>query len=175
LPQGKLQDTLDAYQQSLAIAKSLAEQDKSNSGWQRDLAVSYSKVGNVLEAQGKLQEALDAYQEDLAISKSLAKQDKSNSERQQDLAVSYEKVGDVLEAQGKLQDALYFYQQGLAIFKWLAEQDKIQLKLAVGSLGELRTRWRSAGGARQAPGSSECLPAKPGDRRTPSNRPTPGF
>jgi tetratricopeptide (TPR) repeat protein len=56
------------YQQSLAIFKRLADQDKSNSGWQRDLSVSYERVGDVLVAQGKLQEALDDYQQCLVIS-----------------------------------------------------------------------------------------------------------
>ena len=122
--QGKLQEALDAYQQGLAIAKRLAEQDKSNAGRQRDLAVSYEKVGGVLEAQGKLQDALDTYLQSLNIRRILADQDKSNAGWQRDLAVSYEKVGGVLEAQGKLQDALDAYQQGLAIAKRLAEQDK---------------------------------------------------
>ena len=36
LAQGKLQDALAVYQQGLAIAKRLAEQDKSNSDWQRE-------------------------------------------------------------------------------------------------------------------------------------------
>ena len=94
------------YQQGLAISERLAEQDKTNAGWQRDLSVSYEKVGDVLVAQGKLQDALDAYQQSLAISKRLAEQDKSNSGWQRDLSVSYDKVGDVLVAQGKLQDAL---------------------------------------------------------------------
>jgi hypothetical protein len=39
--QGKL---LEAYQQSLKIRQILAEQDKTNSGWQRDLIVSLYKV-----------------------------------------------------------------------------------------------------------------------------------
>jgi tetratricopeptide (TPR) repeat protein len=91
--QGKLQEALDTYQQSLAIFKRLAEQDKSNSGWQRDLSASYEKVGEVLVAQGKLQEALDAYQQSLAIAKRLAEQDKSNSGWQRDLIVSIYKVG----------------------------------------------------------------------------------
>src|SRR6202051_1925348 len=76
-----------------AIAKRLAEQDKPNAGWQRDLAASYGNVGDVLEAQGKLQDALDAYQQELAIAKRLAEQDKSNSEWQRDLIVSLYKVG----------------------------------------------------------------------------------
>jgi len=41
MAQSKLQNALDAYEQGLRIRQTLAEQDKSNSGWQRDLAVSY--------------------------------------------------------------------------------------------------------------------------------------
>jgi hypothetical protein len=64
--QGKLQEGLEDHQQSLSIRRTLAEQDNSNSGLQRNLSVSYIKVGDVLVAQGKLQEALEAYQQDLA-------------------------------------------------------------------------------------------------------------
>jgi tetratricopeptide (TPR) repeat protein len=122
--QGKLQDALDAYQQGLAIVKHLADQNKSNAVWQRDLSVNYEKVGGVLEAQGKLQDALDIYQQSVNIRRTLADQDKSNAGWQRDLSVSYEKVGGVLEARGKLQDALDIYQQELAITKHLADQDK---------------------------------------------------
>jgi tetratricopeptide (TPR) repeat protein len=115
---------LDAYQQELAITKRLAEQDKFNSDWQRDLSVSYGKVGDVLVAQGKLPDALDAYQQSLNIRRTLADQDKSSAGWQRDLSISYENVGNVLVAQGKLQEALDAYQQYLAIAKHLAEQDK---------------------------------------------------
>ena len=37
----------NAYQQSLAIAKRLAEQDKSNPGWQADHSTNKSKPGDV--------------------------------------------------------------------------------------------------------------------------------
>jgi tetratricopeptide (TPR) repeat protein len=122
--QGKLQEALDAYQTALVIAKRLADEDKSNPDWQRNLASSYEEVGDVLLAQGKLQDALDLYQQCLAITKRLAKQDKSDSRWQHDLGASYEKVGDVLLAQGKLQESLGLYQQELAVTKRLAEQDK---------------------------------------------------
>ena len=94
--QGKLQEALEAYQQSLAIMKRLAEQDKTNSGWQRDLSVSYEKVGDVLVAQGKLQEALEAYQQSLAIAKRLAEQDKTNSGWERDLIVSLFEVATTM-------------------------------------------------------------------------------
>ena len=95
------------------ISIRLAEQDPSNSGWQRDLSVSYEKVGDVLVVQGNLQEALDAYQQSLKIAKPLAEQDPSNAEWQRNLSVSYEKVGDVLVARSKLQEALDAYQQSI--------------------------------------------------------------
>ena len=46
---------------SLAIGERLAKSDPGNAGWQRDLSVSYDKVGDVLVAQGNLAEALKSY------------------------------------------------------------------------------------------------------------------
>ena len=111
-------------EQSLNILRTLANQDKSNTGWQRDLSWSYEKFGEVLEAQGKLPEALDAYQQSLNILRALAGQDGSNSGWQRDLAVGYNKVGDVLVAQGKLPEAMDVYQQSFNIRRTLAGQDK---------------------------------------------------
>jgi hypothetical protein len=50
--QGKLQEALEAYQQSLKIRQTLAEQDKTNSGWQRDLIVSLYKVATTVAKIG---------------------------------------------------------------------------------------------------------------------------
>src|SRR5436190_1020597 len=66
LAQGKLDDALKAYSDGLAIRERLAAADRSNTGWQRDLSVSYNKVGDVLVAQGKLDDALKAYSDGLA-------------------------------------------------------------------------------------------------------------
>ena len=43
---------LKSYSDSLAIADRLAKSDPGNADWQRDLSVSYNKVGDVQEAQG---------------------------------------------------------------------------------------------------------------------------
>ena len=91
--------------------------------WQRDLAVSYDKVGDVLVAQGNLAEALKAYQDSLAIRDRLAKADPGNAGWQRDLSVSYDKIGDVLVAQGNLAEALKSYQDSLAITDRLAKAD----------------------------------------------------
>ena len=43
--QGKLAEARAAFEEYLAISRRLAEQDPSNAGWQRDLAVAHSWVG----------------------------------------------------------------------------------------------------------------------------------
>jgi tetratricopeptide (TPR) repeat protein len=108
----------------LNIRRTLAEQDQTNAGWQRDLAVCYDNVGAILEAQGELQGALEACQQSLNIRRTLAEQDQTNAGWQRDLAVSYDNVGAILEARGKLEGALEACQQSLNIRRTLAEQNK---------------------------------------------------
>ena len=52
--QGNLPEALKSYQAGLAIADRLAKADPGNAGWQRDLSVSYDKIGDVQVAQGNL-------------------------------------------------------------------------------------------------------------------------
>jgi tetratricopeptide (TPR) repeat protein len=93
--QGNLPEALKSYRDSLAIVDRLAKADPGNTGWQRDLSVSYEKVGNVLVAQGNLPEALKSYRDSLAIVDRLAKVDPGNAGWQRDLAVSYGRVATV--------------------------------------------------------------------------------
>jgi predicted Zn-dependent protease len=57
--QGKLADAARAYGDGLAIARTLAARDPNNAQWQRDLAVSYNKLGNVAERHGKTAESIE--------------------------------------------------------------------------------------------------------------------
>ena len=66
--QGNLPEALKSFRDALAIADRLAKADPGNAGWQRDLSVSYNKVGDVLVAQGNLPEALKSFRDGLAIS-----------------------------------------------------------------------------------------------------------
>ena len=84
---------LTSYQANFAIADRLAKSDPGNAGWQRDLSVSYEKVGNVQVAQGNLPAALTSYQAGLAIRERLAKSDPGNAGWQRDLSVLYREVG----------------------------------------------------------------------------------
>ena len=70
---------LKAFRDGLAIAERLAKADPQNAGWQRDLSVSYDKVGDVLVAQGQLEGALKAFRDGLAIRDGSAKADPANT------------------------------------------------------------------------------------------------
>ena len=59
---GGLEGELKSYNDSLAIVARLAKSDPGNAEWQRDLSVSYNKVGDVQKAQGDLTGALKSYQ-----------------------------------------------------------------------------------------------------------------
>ena len=82
--QGKLEAAQAAFGEYLVISRHLAEQDRGNAVWQRDLAVARARVGGVLEAQGKLEAAQAAFGEYLAISRRQAEQDPSNADRHSD-------------------------------------------------------------------------------------------
>jgi tetratricopeptide (TPR) repeat protein len=85
--QGNLDEARQAYGDALAIRERLTTTDPSNTQWQRDLSVSYNKVGDVLVAQGKLDEALKAYRDSLAIMERLAAADPSNTQWQRDVSL----------------------------------------------------------------------------------------
>jgi tetratricopeptide (TPR) repeat protein len=121
--QGRLAEAMASFQEARAISRRLADQDPTNAGWLRDLAVVHSRVGGVLEAQGELTEARAAFQEALAIRRRLADQDPTNAGWQQELAVAHHRVGRVLEAQSKLAEAMEAFQEALAICRRLADQD----------------------------------------------------
>ncbi len=65
--QGKLDEAVKAYQNSLAIAEQLTRIDPDNPGWQRQLAFTHWKIALVLAEQGQTQGALDALQKGRAI------------------------------------------------------------------------------------------------------------
>jgi tetratricopeptide (TPR) repeat protein len=119
---GKLAEAQAVYDEHLAIFQRLTDEDPSNAGWQRALAVAHSRVGDVLQAQGKLPEAQAAFERDLVISKRLAEQDPNNAGWQWELAVAHNRVGDVLQAQGKLAEAQPLFEKYLSTSRRLAAE-----------------------------------------------------
>jgi tetratricopeptide (TPR) repeat protein len=121
--QGNLPEALKSYRADLAIAERLSSSDSGNAEWQRDLSVSYNKIGDVLVSQGDLPEALKSYRASLAIRERLSSSDSGNAEWQRDLAVSYSKFGDLYTKQKKQKEALDYYHKALDIMERLEKLD----------------------------------------------------
>ena len=146
---GDLNAALAASGEARSVMEGLAGSDTGNADWQRDLSVSYDKVGGVQEAQGNLSGALKSYSDGLTIVDRLAKSDPGNAGWQRDLSVSYEKIGDVQEAQGNLSGALKSYSDSLAIRDRLAKSDP-------GNAGwqrDLSVSYNRVGGVQEAQGN----------------------
>jgi tetratricopeptide (TPR) repeat protein len=147
--QRKLSEALDAYQQSLKIRQVLAEQDKTNTGWQRDLAMSYDRIGEVLEAQGKLPEALDAYRDYFDISDMLASRDPSNATWQNGAAWSRYCIASVLLRfkDGDRNEARRLVAEGIEIMKRLERHAELETaKDVLNKLNELANALASPSG-----------------------------
>ena len=143
---------------------------RSNTQWQRDLSVSYDKVGNVLVAQGKLDEALKAYRDSLAIVERLAAADP------QQHAVAARSVGVVRQGRRRAGGA----GQARRGAQGLPRQPRHpraprrrrsqQYAVAARPVGVVRQGRRRAGGAGQARRGAQGLPRQPRHPRAPRRR-----
>ncbi|MDV6347941.1 toll/interleukin-1 receptor domain-containing protein [Nitrosomonas sp. Is35] len=120
---GDNRKAFEKYQQCQLLLEQLVKAEPDNIDLQRDLSVSYNKVGDMHVKSGDNAAALKAYQESLATRKRLAELDSKHTGWQRDLSVSYERVGDMHVKSGDNAAALKVYQDGLAIDKRLVELD----------------------------------------------------
>ena len=85
MARGDLNAAFTSYDEGRSEMERLAESDPSN-GWQRELSVSYEKVGDVQMSQGDPKAALKSYSDSLAIAERLAASDPGNAGWQRDLS-----------------------------------------------------------------------------------------
>jgi tetratricopeptide (TPR) repeat protein len=116
-----LPTALSSYKKSLEIREKLTERHPDNIQWQRDLSVSYEKIGDARRTLRDLPTALIFYKRSLEIREKLTESDPYNIQWQRDLSVSYEKIGDV--QQSDLPNALSSYKKSLEIREKLAARD----------------------------------------------------
>ena len=86
---------------------------------ERELSISYNRLGDVCMADGDLTGAKEYYLKALAISDRLAAY-AEGTQAQRDLSISYNKLGDVCMADGDLTGAKEYYLKALAIRERLA-------------------------------------------------------
>ena len=117
---GDTQGALAASQRAQGILEALVASAPDRIDYQRDLSISYDRIGNVLVAAGRREEALADYQRSLEIREKLATADPGDTELQRELAISHNEMGDVLAAVGRREEALSADQKSLEIRERLA-------------------------------------------------------
>ena len=110
----------DVEKRLLAIIQPLADSDPANSAWQRDLSISFEKLGDLAVTQGNLPEAARLFSNALAIRQRLADSDKDNSAWQRDLFYSFYKLSSLEEQRRDLPAALSYAEKCLAVTERLA-------------------------------------------------------
>ena len=114
---------------ALSLGRGLADHNRDNPKWQRDIAVTLNRLGSIALSSSELAEALKADEEALGIMQRLSKQDPTNAMWQQELAISLSGIGDVKSQTGDARSALAAYEEGLAIIRRLSQHDPTNLTL----------------------------------------------
>ncbi len=148
----KIKEAREVYMRMLDV--SLEFTDKFSGFWaQRDLSVSYEKLGDISTSSGDLNGAKEYYQKGLDIRLAIA-EESDTIESRRDLSISYNKLGDICEASGDLAGAKEYYQKGLDICLAIAEEsDTIEsrrdLSVSYDNLGDISTSTDDLNGAKE--------------------------
>lgn len=92
---GENKTAQDNYLQAHKLLVELQQVEPNNVEKQRDLSVSYDRLGAIYEANGDRGAALKAYQDSLAIRNKLVEMDINNVQWQTDMVVSYVRLAGV--------------------------------------------------------------------------------
>jgi tetratricopeptide (TPR) repeat protein len=142
---GRTADGLKYYEDGLKISRQLAEADPKDAQKQRDLSVSFNRLGDVYVTLGRTADGLKYYEDGLKISRQLAEADPKDAQKQLDLVFSFQRLGSarmgVVDYQGSIEE----FQRGVTVLEKL-----IAAKLMVevsgnwkASLQEVITRCRN--------------------------------
>ena len=152
--------------------------DPTNAQAQRDLSVSYERLGDLLLRLGDSAQAERHYRDSLTIPERLATTDPTNAEAQRDLSVSYNKLGDLLLRLGDGAQAERHYRDSLTIRERLATTDPTNaqaqrdLSVSYNKLGDLLLRLGDGAAGRTPLPRQPHHPRAPRHRR-PHQRPSP--
>jgi tetratricopeptide (TPR) repeat protein len=120
----------------------LSEPDRAD--YQRDLSVSYNKMGDLYRALGQGESARTSYQRALEIIERLSLSEPDRADYQRDLSVSYNKMGQLYLSLGQLEPALEAFERDLEIAERLASAEpdradyQVDLAISLTKVGGIR-------------------------------------
>jgi tetratricopeptide (TPR) repeat protein len=92
---GLIDRARERYGQLLRRYERLAQAEPGRADYQRDLSVSYNKMGDLFSALGQGERARQAFAKSLAIRERLAQAEPGRADYQRDLIVSWVKMSDI--------------------------------------------------------------------------------
>jgi len=128
--QGRLDEALEVFHESLRLAEDLARRDPARGEWQVGLGASHFWVGYIAFYQGRTQDAEAPFLRYLEIARGLVARDPANREYRTELAYAQSNVGSLREKQGDLEGALLAFDEVLSVRQSLlaeAPEDAAQL------------------------------------------------
>ncbi len=140
---GLTQLAVSRWTQVNRVLEHRAQAEPNRAHLQRELSVSYNKLGDISRALGQNESAQTYFLKDLAIAERLAEAESHNADLQRDLSVSYGKLGDVAGDLGQIESAQAYWLNNLAIFERLAQSEpnradlQRDLSVSYNKLGDL--------------------------------------
>ena len=89
---GQGNEARDFFLKALDIAQRLAQAEPQRADYQRDLSISYERLGDLMTALGKGEDARDYFLKALDIHKRLAQAEPQRADYQRDLIVSLVRI-----------------------------------------------------------------------------------
>jgi tetratricopeptide (TPR) repeat protein len=112
---GNLKKALSFFDYDFKIVSKLCALDPQNISLKKDLAISYSNLGETYSSMGDLKKATTFFENSLQLSKQLLSGNPGNSSFKDGLAISHEKLGRIYTELGDLEYALDFLKNGNTI------------------------------------------------------------
>jgi tetratricopeptide (TPR) repeat protein len=120
------------YAQGLAIAERLVELDPGNTSFQRDLSISYNKLGDLDEAAGRPGEAARRYSAAAGICRGLLRREPHRADLAEELSVTLrllaeasgepaqrrEAIGEIISVLTSFEQAGTITPKGTALLAW---------------------------------------------------------
>ena len=119
----------ESYRRALAIREALVAGAPGKVEFQRQLAVSYTKLADILWIGTDMTGALDAYGKALEINRRVAAAAPDDDQVRYDLALAHGKFGYLLGANDRAAEALEHTRRGVVLMEELAAADPDDTKL----------------------------------------------
>ncbi len=152
---GDLRQAKNLAQVSERILRGMLAKNNDDPNAQRDLSISFERVGTLCIEEGKLSEARQYFEQCLVIALRLVEAEPRSPQKQRDLAVSFSKLGQVCIEEGKLSEARQYFEQCLVIARQIDEADpssverQRDLSMSFNELGEVCVKEGNLSDARE--------------------------